>query len=86
MSEQARAKVRMQRALKHYKNNLLTQAGNPDEDTVDSLLVDLHHYCAANNIDLVERMNEAARATEPPAPKVKKEPLKPIEELGWQPA
>jgi hypothetical protein len=63
MSEQARATVRMQRALKHYKNNLLTQAGNPDVDTVDNLLCDLHHYCRKHGIDLVERMNEAERAT-----------------------
>jgi hypothetical protein len=41
MSEQAKAKVRAQRALKHYKNNLLTQAGNPDKQTVVDLLSDL---------------------------------------------
>lgn len=63
MSEQARATVRAQRLLKHYKNNLLTQAGNPDADTIDQLLVDLHFYCNKNGIDLVDRMNEADRAT-----------------------
>jgi hypothetical protein len=68
MSREAKAKVRIQRLLKHYKNNLLTQAGNPTEDTVDNLLVDLHHYCAEKGLDLVDRMNEAARATEPPPP------------------
>lgn len=63
MSNQARATVRAQRLLKHYKNVLKTQAGNPDTDTVDNLLVDLHYYCDKNNIDLVDRMNEAARAS-----------------------
>jgi hypothetical protein len=53
----------MQRTLKHYKNNLLTQAGGPDEDTIDRLLCDLHIYCAEQGIDLVDRMNEADRAT-----------------------
>ncbi len=64
MSEQARATVRAKRTLKHYKNTLLTQAGDPTQDTVDDLLVDLHHFCKKNNIDLVDRMNEAAIATE----------------------
>lgn len=64
MSEKAKANVRIQRMLKHYKNNLLTQAGNPDTDTVERLLVDLHHYCSKNEIDLVELMTEAAIATE----------------------
>lgn len=64
MSEHQRSKVRMQRTLKHYKNNLLTKAGPPDLDTVDSLLVDLYYYCAEHKIDLVERMTEAAIATE----------------------
>lgn len=64
MSEFARANVRIQRMLKHYKNNLLTQAGAPDVETVDNMLVDLHHYCQKNGIDLVERMTEAAIATE----------------------
>ena len=58
-----KANVRMQRVLKHYKNNLLTQAGNPDVETVDNLLCDLHHYCTKHGIDLVDRMNEADRAT-----------------------
>lgn len=69
MSREAKAKVRMQRLLKHYKNNLLTQAGEANVDTVDQLLVDLHYYCQLNGIDLVDRMNEAAIATEPPPPK-----------------
>lgn len=70
MSEQARAVVRMQRLAKHYKNNLLTKAGEANQDTIDSLLVDLHYYCQKHGIDLVDRMNEAAIATEPPKAKV----------------
>lgn len=61
--ENARAVVRMSKGLKHYKNNILTQAGEADADTVDKFLVDLHVYAAAKGIDLVDRMNEAHRAT-----------------------
>lgn len=63
-TEANRSTVRFTKLAKHYKNNLLTQAGTPDQDTIDCLLVDLHHYCKKHDIDLVDRMNEAAIATE----------------------
>lgn len=66
--KQARAKVRIQRTLKNYQS-LLIQAGKPkasdDTELLDQMLVDLHYYCQLQNIDMVDRMTEAAIATEP---------------------
>jgi hypothetical protein len=64
MSEKANATIRAKRTLKHYRNVLLTQNGDPTEETVSNLLIDLHYFCKKHNIDLVDRMNEAAIATE----------------------
>lgn len=60
VAEQNRANVRGRKLLKHYRNSLLTQAGEPDAGTVTQILADLIIFAVKNDIDVVDCTNKAA--------------------------
>lgn len=61
VAEQNRANVRARKLTKYYRNAVLTQAGEPDAQTVTSLLADLSIFAVKNGIDLVQCIHDAAK-------------------------